>query len=71
MVLFVACALNESFFVALYMIAHGKKESTMLMLWYAILILSAPVFVFKQIMNVIQLVGACEQLVRLDVNRKQ
>jgi len=71
-VLFVACALNEAFFVALYALrqdALGAAWAWWTPAWTAVLVAAAPVFAFKQAMNVIQLCGAAVRLAEIDVAR--
>lgn len=73
--LFAACALNELFFVSLYMIAAAAPPPLILFNsvaaspigpWHLLAALSAPVFLFKQAMNVIQLSSAALSLAELD-----
>lgn len=72
-VLFMACALNEACFMSLYMLAHQPSPIFIIVgqqisLWMIILGISLPVCAFKQLMNVIQLVGASRKLAELDAN---
>lgn len=76
-VLFVACGMNEMFFVSLYAIHHlptvtiprliGAKEG--MSLWWLILWISFPIWLFKQAMNITQLVFASQELANLDKGR--
>lgn len=70
-VLFMACALNETFFMSLYMIAYRPApmvtvRGLTLSIWLVVAVLSAPVWAFKQFMNVIQLMGAARKLAQMD-----
>ncbi|KAL0220508.1 hypothetical protein RCL1_000362 [Eukaryota sp. TZLM3-RCL] len=58
----VLCFGNEAFFVALY-IYHFNKH---LLVEYAVLAAFLPMF-FKQLMNLIQLISACQTLVKVDM----
>lgn len=63
-VLFVVCFLNEMFFVGLYLAHFGYSTGT------AMAVLSFPVWAFKQVTNVIQMVAAAETLVAEDVRER-
>lgn len=73
-VLFFACAGNELFFVALYMRSHAKVWAGEWWLredvWRWILWGSAPIWVFKQTTNVVQLLTAAGTIVSLDDKAK-
>ncbi|VEU21479.1 DEKNAAC102478 [Brettanomyces naardenensis] len=67
-VLFLVCAFNEIFYIALYF-AHfdvGSFPFTNIPFGVVLVYVSAPVWLFKQIMNVVQLVNAAEIMARLD-----
>ncbi|KAI5954903.1 PIS1 [Candida jiufengensis] len=61
-VLFVVCALNELFYIAIYLYYYN-------FIWVGLImgVLSAPIWLFKQIANVIQLKSASLILARMDV----
>ncbi|EDK47506.1 hypothetical protein LELG_05687 [Lodderomyces elongisporus NRRL YB-4239] len=61
-VLFAVCALNELFYVAIYLKYYG-----FFWLGTVMAVLSTPIWVFKQIANVIQLQSALLILARMDV----
>ncbi|WLF80660.1 phosphatidylinositol synthase 1 (CDP-alcohol phosphatidyltransferase1) [Lodderomyces elongisporus] len=61
-VLFAVCALNELFYVAIYLKYYG-----FFWLGTVMAVLSTPIWVFKQIANVIQLQSASLILARMDV----
>ncbi len=70
-ILFTVCAFNELFYIALYF-AHydlgnfpGTSIPTGVMLAY----ISAPTWIFKQIMNVIQMVNAALMMSHLDAQQ--
>jgi CDP-diacylglycerol--inositol 3-phosphatidyltransferase len=68
-VLFIFCALNELFFVALYLLSFDH-EGIVPWLNYTIkviAVISFPVCTIKQIINVIQLAGASQRLANLDL----
>lgn len=75
-VLFLVCAGNEAFFLAAYMMHHGKGQlvgqvaGRALHIWDLVGLASAPVFAFKQYMNGVQLVGAAQKLAALDTAPK-
>ena len=72
-VLFLACAGNELFFMALYMVAYQPRLAlfgTRFFLWESLVGASAPIFAFKQAMNVVQLYNAAHQLASLDAKAK-
>ena len=62
-VLFIVCAMNELFLVALYVWAVHPHS----MLPKIALAISSPVSLFKQIVHVIQLVEASQVLLQFDV----
>ncbi|GMM28382.1 CDP-diacylglycerol--inositol 3-phosphatidyltransferase [Martiniozyma asiatica (nom. inval.)] len=65
--LFLVCAFNEIFYICLYLRAFdlwGFDKFAGLLVWICV-----PVWGFKQVCNVIQLVNACEILVELDSQR--
>ncbi|KAK6463653.1 CDP-diacylglycerol--inositol 3-phosphatidyltransferase [Scheffersomyces coipomensis] len=64
-VLFVVCLLNELFYVAIYLHYYNYFWLGTLLAW-----LSAPVWLFKQFANVIQLNGASLILARMDADDK-
>lgn len=66
--LFFVCAFTEIFYVALYLyhFDYFYIPGTEIDLSYWLVILTAPVWAFKQVCNVIQLVNASELLVELD-----
>ena len=61
-VLFWVCAFNELFYICLYCYYHKFVLSVTKVL----LSVSAPIWAFKQIVNVIQMIGAAEHLASLD-----
>ena len=69
--LFFVCAFNEIFYVALYLSYFDVLyiPGTNVHLAYWLTVLSTPVWGFKQICNVIQLVNACNILTDLDAKR--
>lgn len=74
-VLFLACAGNELFFMSLYMVAYQPRLAltvfgARLLLWESLVGVSAPIFLFKQTMNVVQLYNAAHQLASLDAKAK-
>ncbi|QPG73427.1 hypothetical protein FOA43_000737 [Brettanomyces nanus] len=67
-VLFMVCALNEIFYMALYF-AHfelGLFPFTQIPLGVALVYISAPVWLFKQVMNVVQMINAAEIMAGMD-----
>ena len=62
LVLFMVCAGNELFFMMVYLGFHnqfwGVRVCALVMM---------PIFVLKQVLNLVQLVGAANVLVELDV----
>lgn len=64
-VLFLVCAGNELFFIALYL---KKAEPVFQGTWVWLAILMFPVFLFKNILNVIQFSGAARSLAQIDFN---
>ena len=70
-VLFWVCAFNELFYVLLYCIHHSvlvqiKIYEYPVNLTLLMLIVSAPIWTFKQGVNVIQMLGAAKNLASLD-----
>lgn len=63
--LFMVCALNEVFYVALYMHHYHFFYAGTVMAW-----VSAPVWLFKQFANIIQLKAAALIMARVDVEEK-
>jgi CDP-diacylglycerol--inositol 3-phosphatidyltransferase len=72
-VLFLVCAGNELFFLGLYLMYYYPNEQV----WFKLANVSlhtfdlftlavAPVFLFKQFMNIVQLVGASKSLAGLE-----
>lgn len=66
-----ACALNEAFFMSLYMLAYRPAPmvalgGTTVSIWLVAGAISAPVWAFKQSMNIIQLAGAARKLAEMD-----
>lgn len=77
-VLFLVCAGNELFFLGLYLLHHFPKEPVVLTLgsikmnkYELFTAISAPVFLFKQFMNVVQLVGASKKLAMVEKKAKE
>jgi len=68
-VLFIFCALNELFFVALYLLSFNHEDIVpgLNIIIRLIALLSLPVCAVKQIINIIQLVGASQRLANLDL----
>lgn len=69
--LFMVCALNETFYISLYLQYFKLIDcpGTNIGLFYVIAVGCAPVWFFKQICNVIQMVNACQMLAELDATR--
>ena len=72
-VLFWVCAFNELFYILLYCQYYGSFTKVNLAgqvinLTQVLLAVSAPIWALKQIINVIQMVGAAKHLASLDVN---
>lgn len=69
-VLFGACAGNELFFIALYMMSHASVGGATWWMrgdvWRWCMWGSSPIWAFKQVTNVVQLVTASTILVSLD-----
>lgn len=70
-VMFIACAGNETFFMMLYMAAY--KVGPVMQLsgfempaWLVVAVACAPIWAFKQVMNLIQLIGAARKLASMD-----
>ena len=61
------CLLNELFFVALYLLKWYPANNLVLIALY----LSLPVCAFKQVVNVVQLVGASQNLAKADVESRR
>ncbi len=84
LVLFAACALNEAFFLSLYMASEagkivqgspGSGSAFMAVfadtaIWRWAVVVCAPVFLFKQAMNVIQLLNATFALAKVDASSR-
>lgn len=84
-VLLISCIGNETFFIVSYILTHTKGpqlpleisintfllKSESVSLLESIAICVFPIFVFKQITNVIQLQDACSRLAALDVKVKK
>lgn len=71
-VLFWVCALNELFYILLYCLYYGTFTKVQVgkrvyNLTRILLATSAPIWALKQIINVIQLIGAAKHLASLDV----
>ena len=64
-VLFWVCAFNELFYISLYCYYH----QLILGVTKVLLVISAPIWTFKQIVNVIQMVGAAKHLASLDTKK--
>ena len=65
--LFIACCFNEFFIMAVYMLQTEQYHGSMF--WTYLLIISTPVFVFKQLMNVVQLAHNMNKLAEFDVEK--
>lgn len=69
--LFLVCAFNEIFYIALYLyhfdIFYLPATNVHLSFW--LIVISLPVWGFKQFCNVIQMVNACYILAELDAKR--
>lgn len=71
-VLFFVCAGNELFYLAAYMMTHTKGPLVAEVMgrkcyaWETVLAVSAPVWAFKQFMNVVQMVGAAKKLATVE-----
>lgn len=77
-VLFWVCAFNELFYILLYCYHHevltavtGIKGVASVNVTAILLMVSAPIWAFKQIVNVIQMIGAANNLVSLDSKPKK
>ncbi|CAG8505805.1 5928_t:CDS:2 [Ambispora leptoticha] len=73
-ILFGVCALNELFFVALYLLSF--EEDPTFPEWsvfplYVLAIGSFPICAIKQVINIIQLVGASQNLAKVDVEDRK
>ncbi|KAI8923665.1 phosphatidylinositol synthase [Entophlyctis helioformis] len=66
MVLFGVCLANEAFFMALYLMSAG------VVYWLALVVamVSGPICLFKQVVNVIQLVEASQTLASMDLESR-
>lgn len=69
--LFLVCAFNEIFYVALYLLHfdYFYIPGTSIDASLVLVVVSAPVWMFKQVCNVIQLVNASEILADLDARK--
>jgi len=67
-VLFIACAFNELFYLSLYMMHYHKAPIILsgFSIWTLAALMTAPIWAFKQFMNVVQLVEASQSLVNLE-----
>ncbi|RHZ71185.1 hypothetical protein Glove_261g68 [Diversispora epigaea] len=73
-VLFSFCAFNELFFVALYLLSFEKSSVESLgdlSLIHILALISFPICAGKQIINIIQLVGASQNLARVDIEDRR
>jgi CDP-diacylglycerol--inositol 3-phosphatidyltransferase len=77
-VLFWVCAFNELFYILLYCYHHQtltnvsfKAGSAPVNVAAILLIISAPIWTFKQVVNVIQMIGAAKNLASLDCKPKK
>ncbi|CAJ0853267.1 8673_t:CDS:2 [Entrophospora sp. SA101] len=68
--LFFVCALNESFFVSLYLLSK-ISNSNLTFAIYLLTMASFPVCVTKQIINIIQLIGASRNLANVDLEDRR
>ncbi len=71
-VLFWVCAFNELFYILLYCQYYGTWSKVQVAgqtinLTFVLLAISTPIWALKQIINVIQMVGAAKHLASLDV----
>jgi len=78
LVLFFMCAGNELFFVMLYAVHHfgtpiliASSPYGPLSLWHLLTLASLPFFIVKQILSVIQMIGASEALTEKDLNDRK
>ncbi|KAK9457448.1 CDP-alcohol phosphatidyltransferase-domain-containing protein [Dipodascopsis uninucleata] len=77
-VLFIACAANELFFVALYLWSFPLKTPPYLGTWNGIplsyvtflAVFTFPIWLCKQIINVVQMVNAANTLTSIDVEER-
>lgn len=67
--LFIACCMNEFCIMAMYMLQTPQYAHSVI--WFWVFILCLPVFVFKQLMNVVQLAHNMNKLAELDVEPQQ
>lgn len=68
-VLFIACFMNEMFFMALYAMYHLPRIMVPVVgmnVWVVGLLVASPIWCFKQTMNVVQLLSASQKLAALD-----
>lgn len=63
--LFIACCMNEFCIMAVYMLQ--TEEYAQSMFWFWVCVSCFPVFVLKQLMNVVQLAHNLNKLAELDV----
>jgi len=65
-ILFLVCMGNELFFVGLYLLSWSNATWIML-----VTLIASPVFVFKQVLNVIQLIQASQSLSIADLETRR
>lgn len=75
-VLFWVCAFNELFYIILYCFYHQVLTAVTINghsinLTAILLIISAPIWAFKQFVNVIQMINAAKSLASLDSQPKK
>ncbi|RIB27996.1 CDP-alcohol phosphatidyltransferase-domain-containing protein [Gigaspora rosea] len=70
-VLFAVCAFNELFFVALYLLSFEGHSTFPQWSLYTLAFVSLPVCVSKQVINIIQLVGASQSLAKVDIEDRK
>ncbi|CAG8571955.1 10495_t:CDS:2 [Dentiscutata erythropus] len=73
-VLFAVCAFNELFFVALYLLSfEGQSTFPQWSIFplYILALFSFPICAGKQVINIIQLVGASQSLAKVDIEDRQ
>jgi len=63
-VLLIACVGNEAFIMAYYMLGTQQYQSSQFCLYVALI--SVPIFIYKQVMNVVQLAHNSNKLVQID-----
>jgi CDP-diacylglycerol--inositol 3-phosphatidyltransferase len=67
--LFIACSMNEFCIMAVYMLQTVQYSESKL--WFGIFVICFPVFIFKQLMNVVQLAHNATKLAEMDVEIKE